>query len=342
MEQPYEAERPGEPLGNWEELQRLTKDLKQAAKTLKQREVRFLVDTYYMLQKNRVRSGNQMAALEKVAEPHALFNWTHKNAATLESNIKLALSYYSDGSPIGRWAESIMGIGPVISAGLLAHIDMAQAPTVGHIWRFAGLDPTVEWKTKEKRPWNASLKTLCWKIGESFVKVSARPKDYYGKVWLTRKALEQQRNEAGEFRDQATRVIATRDITVADQVKWYKGMVDPRVAKWWRDQSGKDVTSTPTVAVFREFLESNKAPKGMDEAFNKLRDYCSEQSIILDGIPMLSPGHIHSRAKRYAVKLFLSHWHWVAYEITNGTLPPKPFVIEHLGHVDLLKPPNWK
>lgn len=57
--------------------------------------------------------------------------------------------------------NSIHGIGPVISAGLLAHIDIHRAVTVGHIWRFAGLDPSVKWLKKTKRPWNAGLKVLC-------------------------------------------------------------------------------------------------------------------------------------------------------------------------------------
>ena len=56
---------------------------------------------------------------------------------------------------------------------------------------------------------------------------------------------------------------------------------------------------------------------------------------------MLPPAHIQSRAKRYAVKLFLAHWHHVAYEDHYGTQPPKPYVIEHGGHVHYIAPPNW-
>ena len=91
----------------------------------------------------------------------------------------------------------------MIAAGLEAHIDITRAPTVGHIWRYAGLDPTCEWRKGEKRPWNASLKTLCWKIGESFVKVSGKEKSLYGRLWKERKELEEKRNAAGEFADQA-------------------------------------------------------------------------------------------------------------------------------------------
>ena len=87
----------------------------------------------------------------------------------MEGQIKRALEKYVDNHPVGSWLTSIHGIGPVIAAGLLAHIDIARAPTVGHIWRFAGLDPTTKWEKKTRRPWNAALKVLTWKAGESFV-----------------------------------------------------------------------------------------------------------------------------------------------------------------------------
>ena len=53
------------------------------------------------------------------------------------------------------------------------------------------------------RPWNAGFKTLCWKIGESFVKVCNNPNDVYGKIFTQRKALEIQRNESGALTEQA-------------------------------------------------------------------------------------------------------------------------------------------
>jgi hypothetical protein len=59
------------------------------------------------------------------------------------------------------------------------------------------------------------------------------------------------------------------------------------------------------------------------------------------GVMMLPPARIHRRAVRYAVKLFLAHYHHVAYEVEFGEPPPKPYVIEHLGHVDFIGPPNW-
>ena len=144
---------------------RLRKDLRQAALTLTPDEVRFLVQAYYIMQEDRKRTANQTRALTDADKPHDVLAWLWEQNDTLEKDIKVALASYADSQPISQWAQTITGIGPVISAGLAAHIDITKAPTVGHIWRFAGLDPTDEWEKGEKRPWNAALKTLCWKIG---------------------------------------------------------------------------------------------------------------------------------------------------------------------------------
>ncbi len=195
-----------------EPIIRLTRDLKKAAIDLTPEQARYLVDLYYLLQDYRIRAAGQQRAMNESGEPHQLINWAFGNFDVLEKDIAKALDRYSDGQVPGRWARSIVGIGPVISAGLLAHIDIEQAPTVGHIWRFAGLDPTVTWEKKTKRPWNARLKVLCWKIGQSFVKVSNNERDVYGHIWRERKEQEIKRNEAGSFADQAAAALASKKI----------------------------------------------------------------------------------------------------------------------------------
>ena len=158
------------------------------------------------------------------------------------------------------------------------HCGRKRIETVGHIWGFAGLDPTVTWGKGEKRPWNASLKTLCWKIGESFVKVSGNPKAFYGTVYKQRKELETARNERGEYADQA------------------KAMLE-------RKRFGKDTQA-------RAHYEAGRLP----------------------------PAHIHARAKRYAVKLFLAHYFEVGYTLATGHAPPMPYPIAIQGHAHKIDP----
>jgi hypothetical protein len=319
---------------------RLSKDLRQAAATLSDSEARYLVDAYYQMQSDRIRAANQVRSLSESEEPHQVIAWLNQNTARLEGQIKAALDVYSSSSTPGRWAKSIVGIGPVLAAGLLAHLVMEPwrcvnknmrkacrpgAPcspecttrasrTVGEKWRFAGLDPTVTWNKGEKRPWNASLKTLCWKIGESFVKVSTNENDVYGRLYVARKEYEQRRNFAGELAEQATRAVTARHYgTDTDARLWYYGHL--------------------TVDAARQILSSPAERRiGLARKLSGAAD---------SGTRMLPPAHIHARAKRWAVKLFLAHYFTVAYRDHFGTMPPRPYVFEHLGHVHELPVPNW-
>lgn len=174
------------------------KDMASAVHNLGDDEIRFLVDYYYIAQEDRKRSNNQTRSLNESQEPSALTQWLADQAQTIEVQIKRVLDTYTSQHLMGAWLREVHGIGPVIAAGLLAHIDIKKAPTVGHIWRYAGLDPTVKWEKGQKRPWNAKLKTLCWKAGQSFMKFHGNDKCYYGHIYRQRKDYEIARNERGD------------------------------------------------------------------------------------------------------------------------------------------------
>lgn len=195
-----------------EAIRKITKDEKLAATTLGKDEARFLVDAYYQMQENRIRADGQVRSMSKGGEPHATLKWLADMNRTLEESVKTALDAYSTSSTIGRWLRSQKGIGPVIAAGFLAHLDITKAETAGAFWSFAGMDPRAVWEKGKKRPWNASLKVLCWKLGESFVKVSGSDDAYYGKLYKQRKEMETLKNERGEFAEQAKDKLAKFNI----------------------------------------------------------------------------------------------------------------------------------
>lgn len=260
--------------------QRLSKDLKKKAQLLSREEARFLVSNYYTMQDHRIRSAAQLRTLGD-REPNEVLGWLLANSEQIEDDIKKALAAYAAKQPVGAWAMSICGIGPVIAAGLSAYLDIYKAPSVSHIWRYCGLNPHDKRVKGQKLVWNPEAKVLAWNIGESFVKVSNRPSDFYGRFYKERKELELKRNEAGLYADQAKAALAERNY-------------------------GKD---TKAYAAY----SAGKLPLA----------------------------RIHLRAQRYATKLFLSHWHWVAYETTFGKKPPNPYIVEHGGHVHVIPPPNW-
>lgn len=54
----------------------------------------------------------------------------------------------------------------------------------------------------------------------------------------------------------------------------------------------------------------------------------------------LPPAHLDAMARRWAVKLFLSHIQEIWWELEYHEKPPACFAIAHLGHVDYIPPPS--
>ena len=310
---------------------KLDRDLVKAGATLGREECRYLVDLYYQLQGFRIATNNQVRSIVKsdIDEPHEAIGFFAGQFESLEQNIKKVLKEYVKAQPIGQWLLGITGIGEVISAGLIANLDINKAKTAGAFWRFCGLDPTVEWLGKERAtklveevcgdkkkyniedlarlsvkttwnydtilnhfdqekenpvkitkteiikyfsrvPYNQRMRTLAYKIGESFVKVQNNSNDFYGKLFVQRKALEQANNEALKYKELAEEK-AKKVGKTTEAYKWYS--------------------------------------QGM-----------------------LPPAHIHARARRWAVKIFLSHFFDKWYRLEFNQEPPKPFAIAILGH----------
>lgn len=188
-----------------EPVRRLSRDIRRAALVLGDDEARYLVDAYYIMQDDRKRAFAQQRTLDQSNEPNLVIAWLADQSSTLENQIKSALDIYTKAHEMGSWMREIYGIGPVISAGLLAHIDIEKCPTVGHIWQFAGIAGAGQkpWDKGTKRPFNAQLKTLCWKAGQSFMKFSNQEECTYGHLYREQKAKYIAKNEADGFRERA-------------------------------------------------------------------------------------------------------------------------------------------
>jgi hypothetical protein len=227
------------PVIDLEPARRLRRDIRTAMTTLTPKEARFLVDAYYTVQDYRTQAANQERALTADGEPAEVIGYLFDNFEVLESQLKRALDAWTDTQELGRRVKTVYGIGPVIAAGLLAHIDITKAPTAGHIWRFAGLDPSLVWAKGQKRPFNAKLKVLCWKAGDSFVKFHNRDECVYGHLYAQRKAIEVAKNDAGDFADQAARILTEKKIgKETDAYKAYSAgtlppaHIDARARRW--------------------------------------------------------------------------------------------------------------
>jgi hypothetical protein len=182
-----------------------------------------LVNLYYNVQDFRIQNANrkrkgkdgepvveEIPPEEKSELAQWLDFWMHAGETVIYNKLK----QWVEGPlapPETKWAYSQNGIGPVIAAGLSAHIHVEKADTVSALWKFAGQAPGFDRKVKgQKLCYNARLKVLCFKIGDSFVKVSGKDGATYGRLYVQFKEEEIRRNESGHYAEAAKRELEAK------------------------------------------------------------------------------------------------------------------------------------
>ncbi len=329
------------PTTDLEQIRRLSKDLKAAAALLTPTEARYFVDAYYAMQGDRIRAANQVRALTQSKEPHTCLTWLAGNAGLLERNVLAALGAYANASPVGRWAQSIIGIGPVLSAGLLAHIDITKAPTAGHIWRFAGLDPTVKWTKQEECMTWIREHPVGTQVDEAFV---LRAAQVWGRQPASLLRAVQTDYRTGEVRPLSAvhlaKALARRPWnTRLKTLCWKIGESFVKVSGH-DDVYGKFYVERKAIEIAHN--ESGALAGQAAEKLAKVKIGKTTDAYKSYSAGRLPPAHIHARAKRHVVKLFLSHFQDVAYTAHYGKRPPKPYVItREAGHAHEIKVPHW-
>ena len=115
--------------------------------------IRYLVDTYYQIQDLRKARDNQLRAIMqgKDGEGFDTSIFIATQIRNVETQIKSMIDYYTDLIPVCYWAKSNLGIGPIISAGLYARLDITKATSAGSFWSYCGLnDNKTPWLGVEK------------------------------------------------------------------------------------------------------------------------------------------------------------------------------------------------
>lgn len=219
----------------------LLRDLHKLPSLTEDTTVHQVADMFYRLQEFRIQFAQAYKSVSHQQDAK-LFKLISEQLYRLEAAIVVHTHPYIANDTAGRWALKQHGIGPVLAAGLIAHIDITKAFTAGSIWRYAGLDPSAKWDRNNKRLRNEQFKTLCYKIGLSFARHAEHDDCFYGKLYLT----------------DLQRRLTTND---------------------------KDLTEE----------------------------------------------HIRSQARRFSVKIFLSHYHAVAYQAYHNKPASRPHYIDQDG-----------
>ena len=323
-----------------EKLEGLNAEVREAATRLTPREARYLVDTFYQIQENRKRAANQERAVLDTEESTELLTWLKRNETAIEKNIRLLLQGYAQANVSSDWAMEIPGIGPILAAGLKAHIDITKAPTVGHIWRYAGLDPSNKWYSAMES------KTL---VAEILGK----------KASTSRKDVEKLASQLGRNPDTLYRIATTspkdgseRKLTkasLASALSTRPHNARLKVLTWKIGEQFMKLSTNPKDIYGKVYAVRKQQEIAWNEAL-KFKDQAERDiggvSKGTEAYKAYSQGKLPAarillRAKRYAVKLFLSHYHHVAYCQEYGVQPPKPYIFTQPDHTHFIAPPCW-
>lgn len=204
-------------------------DVNQICRDLTVDEATLLVRFYYSLQNNRVRLNNKNKALLRNKGIHSLLmDYFYQQFFDLEKKVPKFMKIFVKSYRVGNWLLSIRGIGPVLAANFLTSFDIRKAKSAGSFWRFAGLDPTVKWDSKNhvwvdmsktppqplssKKPWSSFVKRTCFLLGLSFIKAGGTPEQNpYRLFFDKRKEYETKLNEAGKYAKAAEEILKTRN-----------------------------------------------------------------------------------------------------------------------------------
>lgn len=284
---------------------RLRDDLKAAAKIMGRQELRFIADSFEQRQLDRIRTAHRQRTTLGAGEPGAVLAYLAQRELALEKILGAVMGIAAREDPLGKWMLSQKGVGPLLSARLVA-LGNWGAPNAAKVLAFAGFNPDRKWAKGEKRPWSARLKRLCYLLGESFVKVSNNDGAFYGKVYREAKDEYWARNLRGDY---------------VEVARAERAHVDKATEKWkW-----------------------NNGCFTVEQAKERIAGVMPEAGEPGSGLEMLAPGHIHDRARRKTVKLFLCHAWEVEQRLNNpGVEPPRPWVIEHGGHTKYIRPPGFE
>ena len=363
----YRAQRKADGIIELYDVEKQTKELKKSVTQFPgKEEARFFADCYYQVQGMRLRVENQMRAIlqEKdnnqpvsdtdesgkkkkktkvLSENTTFMGYILRSMRTIEDSIKCGLEEFTDSAFIGKWCKEVIGIGPVISTCLMAGIDLKDTPdgkdTMYHaanLWSYCGLNDN-------RRPW-------------------------LGRTKATNIVNECIEANGGKLTDDVVMQIAGKAVWQYSDLQ--KKAYNEKKQKWSKEDIIKTISKIPynadlKVLMFKiseSFLKCiNKEDSLYGNLLTKRRnyeiiknergDYAEQAELALATKNFkkkeviktyksgkLPAGHILNRSKRYAVKMFMSHFYEAMYFNKYGRLPANPYILEFGGHHDYIAP----
>ena len=180
-------------------------------------DLRALVDFRTQIQKQRIAISNRIDALAREVDnaeqtTSALWERWHDELRGIEMRIDYDIQDNTDDHPIIALMCEVKGVGKLLAAQVVAHVDISRAPHVSSLWRYAGYGVNSDGERDRlqkgiKAPYNKGLKTICWKIATSFMRSNSPYRAIYDK------AKERYERERPEWTKLHIHNAATRKMT---------------------------------------------------------------------------------------------------------------------------------
>jgi hypothetical protein len=162
--------------------------------------LRALVDARQSIQRDRVRFGNRIGAVERgadIVDPstmNILEGWNTR-FEELEHDIDENIREIAEDYPIIGRMTKVKGVGKLLAARLIASIDISRDDTVSSLWRYCGFSTSEgvaeRMKKGEKIHYNKNIKPVCFLIGLSFLK----SKSPYASIYYEAKGYYQENRD---------------------------------------------------------------------------------------------------------------------------------------------------
>lgn len=157
---------------------------------------KFLAEELSFVQKQRVRYGNRLDALDRGSDETDVRTalWLEDQHFLLEQkekDIKEMLRLETENIPIVRAGQSVKGVGPNNLPRVIALIDINKAPTVSSLWKYAGYGVTDGEGDRLRKgvqaSFNPALKTAVYVVVSGLMRAKG---PYYDEYLLAREYYE--------------------------------------------------------------------------------------------------------------------------------------------------------
>lgn len=303
-----------------EPLKRFTRDIKDAAAKLGVKEARFLVDTYYQMQEARKRSSLQILTITfddfKKREVYEDFRELEKKL------------HKEDGlAPQTAQKRAIEELRDMSSEEphrmldwLLQNSGMLERNIKSALGVYAGASPLGAWAMRQK-----GIGPIC--ASGLLAHVDLKEAKAAGSIWRFAGLDPSQKWEKGKKRPWNARLKVICYHLGEGFVK-VSNKEDAFYGKLFRERKAFEVERN------EKGNYKDAAKEGAERVGKQTEAYKSYK------IGKLPKAHVHAIARRWVVKLFLSHYFEMGHRLVLKKDAPNPYVFEHLGHVGRIEPPE--